>query len=133
MGIDPSTLKLRIVSTDITMSPVAGRTYEHLTYEVFHDGTGAIVSGNKLAEVVADATRIQVVDSTLYARAVSEYQAALWQYGSNASLSGYSPYDVSLMLEYWSFELEAGGTWKLSRGSASKSFSSRTTTSSRTL
>ena len=50
MGIDPNTLKLRIVSTDIEMDPV--KTFEHLTYEVFHDGTGAIVSGNKLAEFV---------------------------------------------------------------------------------
>lgn len=110
MGVDPSTLKLRIVSTDIQMSPV--KTYEHMTYEVFHDASGAIVATNKLAGQVETSARIQEVDSYLYNRCLVEYAEAQWQFGSNASLGGYSPYDVSLMLEYWSFERQ-GTNWKL--------------------
>jgi len=111
MAIDPNTLKLRIVSTDIAMDPV--KTFEHLTYEVFHDGTGAVVASNKLAERIEDASKIQVMDTRLVNRALAEFAAAKWQFGSNPALGGYSPYDVSLMLEYWSFE-KAGDNWDLS-------------------
>lgn len=110
MGIDPSTLKLRIVSTDIQMDPV--KTYEHLTYEVFHDATGAIVASNKLAEQLTDASKLQEADTRLVNRALTEYAAALWQFGSNAALGGYSPFEVSLILEHWSFERD-GANWKL--------------------
>jgi len=110
MGIDATTLKLRIVSTDIVMSPE--KTYEHLSYEVFHAATGAVVASNKMAQQLTDAAQLQAVDTALVNRALAEFAAAKWQFGSVAEWGGFSPYDVSLILERWSFEKE-NGNWKL--------------------
>lgn len=111
MGIPANDLKLRITSVDIDFTPA--RTYVHLSYEIFHEGTGAVVAWNKLAAALTNSQHLQEVDERLVERAIEEWATARWQYGSSPALSGYSPFDVSLILEWWAFERD-GADWKMS-------------------
>ena len=110
MGIPANSLRLRIVSTDITMHPE--KTFEHLSYEVYHEATGAVVASNKLAGQVANASQLQAVDTFLVERARHEFAQAQWQFYGTPALGGYSPFDVSLMLEHWTFERD-GANWMI--------------------
>ena len=111
MAVDPATLAIRITGTEYYMEPT--RTYARLSYEVFHVPTGAILTTQMIQASVASAAQIPTVDTQLVNQAMTEFEAVKWQYGSNAALGNYSPFDVSLMLERWTFAPN-GANWNLS-------------------
>lgn len=109
MSINPNTLKLRITNTTASLTNRQSRL--SLSYEIYHDGTGAIVARNTISENVGAGAGFIEADKYLLEHALEDLDVIRWQFGPMMILDGLSPFEASLCLRYWSFEYD--GSWEL--------------------
>ena len=110
MAIDPNTLQIRITDTQAMLD--VGRSYLVLSYEIFHEPTGAVVASNQTSQLIGAGVGFLEADATIRRWLDTYLRIIRWHHTGLDTLDGLSPHDAGLCLENWQFARD-GEYWSL--------------------